>query len=61
MTDWGFHLALACFKIGVTAAGVEHRRRAGAAFGPGFDSAGESVPRYFPLGLPALSSGTAIR
>ena len=35
-TDWDFHLALACFKVAVIAAGIEHRRRAGRRRGAGF-------------------------
>ena len=50
LTDWEFHLALAYFKIGVIAAGIAHRHRAGAGDGAaGYASAGESVARYFEL------------
>jgi aminoglycoside phosphotransferase (APT) family kinase protein len=52
--DWEFHLALAYFKIGVIAAGIDHRRDVGAATGKGFDTAGESVPTYLDLALAAL-------
>jgi hypothetical protein len=37
------HLALAYFKIAVIAAGIDHRYRAGAGSGPGFDMAGTAV------------------
>ena len=47
LVDWEFHLALACFKVGVIAAGIDHRHRAGAGSGAGFDTAGESVAAYF--------------
>jgi aminoglycoside phosphotransferase (APT) family kinase protein len=54
LVDWDFHLALACFKIAVIAAGIDHRARAGAAAGPGFDTAGEAVATYLELGLESL-------
>jgi aminoglycoside phosphotransferase (APT) family kinase protein len=49
--DWEFHVALACFKVAVIAAGIDHRRRAGAGAGPGFDTAGEAVEPYLELAL----------
>ena len=49
LEDWEQHLALACFKIAVIAAGIDHRRRAGAASGPGFDTAGRAVGPYLEL------------
>ncbi|MEV8516002.1 phosphotransferase family protein [Dactylosporangium sp. NPDC051484] len=49
LVAWNFHLALAYFKIGVIAAGIDHRARAGAASGIGFDTAGESVEVYLQL------------
>ena len=55
LVDWEFHLALACFKVGVIAAGIDHRHRAGAGSGAGFDTAGESVAAYFSRGLSALA------
>ncbi|MDZ5622381.1 phosphotransferase family protein [Nocardioides bizhenqiangii] len=51
LEDWGFHLSLACFKVAVIAAGIDHRRRAGAGAGPGFDTAGEAVAPYLELAL----------
>jgi aminoglycoside phosphotransferase (APT) family kinase protein len=54
LENWQFHLALAYFKIGVIAAGIDHRRRAGSGHGTGFDTAGRSVPRYFELAQSAL-------
>lgn len=54
LSDWNFHLALAYFKIAVIAAGIDHRARAGAAHGPGFDTAGESVATYLELGRTTL-------
>lgn len=49
LDEWEFHLALACFKVAVIAAGIDHRRRAGAGAGPGFDTAGEAVEPYLEL------------
>jgi aminoglycoside phosphotransferase (APT) family kinase protein len=49
LDDWDFHLALACFKVAVIAAGIDHRRLAGAGAGPGFDTAGEAVEPYLDL------------
>jgi aminoglycoside phosphotransferase (APT) family kinase protein len=54
LNDWDFHLALACFKVAVIAAGIDHRRRAGAGEGPGFDTAGEAVGPYLERGLSGL-------
>jgi aminoglycoside phosphotransferase (APT) family kinase protein len=51
---WNFHLALAYFKVGVIAAGIDHRYRAGASSGPGFDTSGKSVQRYLELAADAL-------
>jgi len=51
LDDWEFHLALACFKVAVIAAGIDHRRRAGAGAGPGLETAGEAVEPYLDLAL----------
>jgi len=51
LDDWETHLALACFKVAVIAAGIDHRRRAGAGAGPGFETAGEAVEPYLDLAL----------
>jgi aminoglycoside phosphotransferase (APT) family kinase protein len=51
LADWDLHLALACFKVAVIAAGIDHRRRAGAGAGAGFDTAGEAVEPYLELAL----------
>jgi len=55
LVSWEFHVALAYFKIGVIAAGIDHRSRAGAASGPGFDTAGQSVAGYLELSLDHLT------
>jgi len=57
LADWDFHCALAYFKIAVIAAGIAHRNRAGAASGPGFDTAGEAVGPYLSLALDRLRRG----
>jgi aminoglycoside phosphotransferase (APT) family kinase protein len=49
LIHWEFHLALAYLKIAVIAAGIEHRLRAGAASGVGFNTAGQSVQAYLEL------------
>jgi len=49
LEHWNFHRALACFKVAVIAAGIDHRRRAGSGSGAGFDTAGESVPQYLEI------------
>jgi aminoglycoside phosphotransferase (APT) family kinase protein len=54
LVDWEFHLALAYFKIGVIAAGIDHRFRAGVGSGPGFDTAGLAVLEFFAESRDAL-------
>lgn len=61
LVAWDFHLALAYFKIGVIAAGIDHRRRAGAASGPGFDTGGEAVATYLDLGFARLKAARRSR
>ncbi|CUR55539.1 Predicted aminoglycoside phosphotransferase [metagenome] len=56
LTDWDSHLALACFKVAVIAAGIDHRRRAGAGAGPGFDTAGEAVGPFLELARDAIGA-----
>lgn len=53
LVDWDFHLALGYFKLAVIAAGIEHRYRAGATTGRGFDTAGDAVPHLLQSGLDA--------
>lgn len=53
LVDWDFHLALGYFKLAVIAAGIEHRYRAGATHGSGFDTAGDAVPHLLQSGLEA--------
>lgn len=46
---WPFYLGLAYFRIAVIAAGIDHRYRAGAASGSGFDTSGAAVESYLVL------------
>lgn len=57
LEHWDFHRSLAHFKIAAIAAGIDHRRRSGSGSGPGFDTAGEAVPRYLELARDALPRG----
>jgi len=56
LRDFDEHLALAYFKLAVIAAGIDHRYRAGATHGSGFDTAGDAVPLFLESGLARLSS-----
>ncbi len=64
LADWEFHLALGYFKLAVIAAGIDHRYRAGATHGTGFDRAGEAVGPLLDAGhalargLPSRGSAT---
>lgn len=51
LTDFDQHLALASFKLAMIAAGIDHRYRAGATHGSGFDTAGQAVPLFLENGL----------
>lgn len=59
LRDFDQHLALAHFKLAVIAAGIDHRYRAGATSGDGFDTAGESVLPLLEAGLACLRSGVS--
>ncbi|MBS44308.1 MAG: acyl-CoA dehydrogenase [Nocardioides sp.] len=54
LVDFAEHLALAYFKLAVIAAGIDHRYRAGATHGAGFDTAADAVPLLLEHGLAAL-------
>ena len=54
LRDLDEHLALAYYKIAVISAGIDHRYRAGAAHGSGFDTAGRAVPLLPEAGLARL-------
>ena len=51
LVDLERHLALAHLKLAVIAAGIDHRYRAGAATGAGFDTAGQAVAPLLEGGL----------
>jgi aminoglycoside phosphotransferase (APT) family kinase protein len=55
LIDLDQHLALASFKLAVIAAGIDHRYRAGATHGSGFDTAGRAVPLFLESGLKHLA------
>jgi aminoglycoside phosphotransferase (APT) family kinase protein len=57
LEHWDFHQALACFKVAVIAAGIEHRRSAGSGSGAGFDTAGDAVEPYLELAARHLGQG----
>lgn len=54
LAHWNFYMALGFFKLAVVAQGIDHRFRAGATVGAGFDTAGSSVPELISAGLKAL-------
>lgn len=54
LAHWDFYLGLANFKVAVIAAGIDHRFRAGATVGEGFDRSGEAVPEFISAGLRAM-------
>ena len=54
LVDLDEHLALGYLKLAVIAAGIDHRHRAGASSGPGFDTAGQAVPVLLEEGLAVL-------
>lgn len=54
LEHWEFHLALAYFKIGVIAAGIDYRFQAGAVSGAGFDTSGQAVETYLELALASV-------
>lgn len=51
LVDWDAHLALGYFKLAVIAAGIDHRYRAGATHGEGFDTAARAVEPLLVAGL----------
>lgn len=57
LRHWDFHMALAYYKLAVIAQGIDHRFRAGATVGDGFDTAGEAVAELLAAGHDALAAG----
>ena len=51
LDNWDFYMGLAYYKLAVIAEGINHRYRAGATVGGGFDTAGDSVTSYLEAGL----------
>lgn len=57
LQHWEFHMALAYYKLAVIAQGIDHRFRAGATIGDGFDTAGDAVVELLTAGHDALAAG----
>lgn len=55
LENWDFHHGLACLKIAVISAGIDHRRRAGSGSGAGFETAGQAVEPYLELAARCLA------
>ncbi|AWT54297.1 phosphotransferase family protein [Mycolicibacterium smegmatis] len=51
LRQWDAHMALGYFKLAVIAAGIDHRYRAGAAHGAGFDTAATAVQPLLEAGM----------
>jgi len=51
LSDLGFHLGLATFKLAAILEGVHHRHLRGQTVGVGFDRIGEAVPPLLRAGL----------
>lgn len=60
LRNWEFFLALGFYKLAVIAQGIDHRYRAGATSGSGFEKAGAAVPELFAAGLRALASTESV-
>jgi aminoglycoside phosphotransferase (APT) family kinase protein len=56
LDNWDFYMGLAYYKLAVIAEGINHRYRAGATVGEGFDTAGDSVTSYLEAGLAHATS-----
>lgn len=57
LRQWDAHMALGYFKLAVIAAGIDHRYRAGAAHGAGFEKAATAVQPLLEAGLERFASG----
>jgi aminoglycoside phosphotransferase (APT) family kinase protein len=51
LPGFGFHLALAFYKLAVIAEGIAYRHRAGATSGDGYDAVADTVPVLLEAGL----------
>ena len=54
LSDFGFYLALACYKVAGILEGIHYRYLAGKTVGSGFDQIGEAVVPMLELGLASL-------
>ncbi|MFE1083372.1 phosphotransferase family protein [Brevibacterium sediminis] len=54
LEGFGFHLALACFKLAGISEGVRYRHLNGQTLGAGFENAGYAVPLLIDMGHQAL-------
>ncbi|MFF7945188.1 phosphotransferase family protein [Nocardia gamkensis] len=54
LSNWGFYLALANFKLGVIGEGIAHRARKGSDAGSAAERAAEATPEFMAAGLRAL-------
>jgi aminoglycoside phosphotransferase (APT) family kinase protein len=61
LRQWDAHMALGYFKLAVIAAGIDHRYRAGAVHGAGFDKAATAVQTLLEAGLERFASGCRLR
>lgn len=59
LRHWDAHMALGYFKLAVIAAGIDHRYRAGATHGTGFESAASAVPDLLESGLDRIRATTS--
>lgn len=51
LDHWDFHMAAGFYKLAVISQGIDHRYRAGAASGAGYDTAGSAVAEFLAAGL----------
>lgn len=51
LPDWGFHLALAYYKLAVIAEGIAYRHRLGVTTGEGYEGVAATVPVLLEAGL----------
>lgn len=51
LPDWGFHLALAFYKLAVIAEGIAYRHRLGVTAGEGYEGVAATVPVLLEAGL----------
>lgn len=59
LTNWGFYLALANFKLGVIGEGITHRALSGSDTGAGARHAADATGEFIAAGIKALSGTTS--